>query len=106
MKNKVCSIISHVLTIVLCISLLPKWVMAEEKTGTSSAPAIPETGDVWDGSITQPTTLVQKDGVYYYEITKCSELAYVAQTGGEWLSYNYILGNDLNINNVSLDITA
>lgn len=59
-------------------------------------------GDVWDGSITQPTKLVQKDGVYYYEITKCSELAYVAQTGGDWLTYNYILGTNLILNDVFL----
>jgi len=102
MKNKVCSIISYVLTIVLCISLLPKCVMAEEKTGTSTPPEIPTTGDVWDGTILQPTKLVQKDGVYYYEITKCSELAYVAQTGGDWLERNYILGNNLILNDVEL----
>lgn len=65
-------------------------------------PPIPTTGDIWDGSIEQPETLVQRDGVYYYEITKCSQLAYVAQTGGDWLTYNYILGNDLILNDVVL----
>lgn len=65
-------------------------------------PLIPTTGDVWDGSVEEPQTLVQKDGVYYYEITKCSQLAYVAQTGGAWQTYNYILGNNLILNDVIL----
>lgn len=65
-------------------------------------PSIPATGDIWDGSIEQPTTLVQRDGIYYYEITKCSQFAYVAQTGGDWLTYNYILGNNLILNDVML----
>lgn len=67
-----------------------------------SASAAPK-GDVWDGvTITAPSKLVQKDGVYYYEITKCAELAFVAQTGGEWLSRNYVLANDLILNDVKL----
>ena len=69
----------------------------------STPPAIPTEGDVWDGeTLTAPSKLVQKDGVYYCEITKCAELAYVAQTGGEWLSKNYILANDLILNDVEL----
>lgn len=79
-----------VLAAALVLSLLPAAALA--------AP-LP---DVWDGSIEKPTKLVQVDGVYYYEITKCAELAYVAQTGGEWLSRNYILANDLILNDVTL----
>lgn len=64
-------------------------------------------GDVWDGeTITAPTKLVQKDGVYYYEITTCAQLAYVAQTGGTWLSRNYLLANDLILNDVELNWDA
>ncbi|MDD7672649.1 MAG: Ig-like domain-containing protein [Clostridia bacterium] len=93
--------ISLLLCIALCVVSMPICASAAETTA-DSAPSIPETGDVWDGSITQPTTLVKKDGVYYYEITKCSELAYVAQTGGDWLGYNYILGSNLILNDVEL----
>jgi len=92
---------SFLLCFFLCVSLLPVSAQATE-TAEVNTSEIPTGGDVWDGSITQPTTLVQKDGVYYYEITKCSELAYVAQTGGDWLTYNYILGNNLILNDVEL----
>ena len=67
-------------------------------------PAIPVDGDVWDGeTITAPSKLVRKDGVPYYEISTCAELAYILQTGGSWVSANYILTNDLILNDVSLD---
>lgn len=55
-------------------------------------------GDVWHGEIEKPETILQKDGVNFYEITKCSQLAYVAQTGGVWRGYNYILSNNLILN--------
>lgn len=72
-------------------------------TGTDATPpSIPTIGDVWDGTTLQPSVLIQKDGVYYYEITKCSQLAYVAENGGDWLTYNYILGNNLILNNIVL----
>lgn len=70
---------------------------------SAAPPAIPTTGDVWDGSVEAPTKIVQKDGVNYYEITKCSQLAYVAQEGGEWLARNYILANNLILNDVVLE---
>ncbi|MBO4914222.1 MAG: Ig domain-containing protein, partial [Oscillospiraceae bacterium] len=60
-------------------------------------------GDVWDGSIEAPAKLVKKDGVNYYEITKCSQLAYVAQEGGEWLARNYLLAKDLILNKTVLE---
>ena len=89
---------AFLLSFALMLVMVPV-VSAEPATvSTVTPPAIPTTGDVWDGSIEQPTTLVQKDGVYYYEITKCSQLAYVAQTGGEWISYNYALGDNLILN--------
>ena len=92
---------SFLLCFFLCISLIPVSAQAIETTDANTS-KIPTEGDVWDGSITQPTKLVQKDGVYYYEITKCAELAYMAQTGGDWLGYNYILGNNLILNDVEL----
>lgn len=57
-----------------------------------------DTADVWDGTVAKPTKLVEKDGVYYYEISTCEELAWVAQEGGDWLTYNYLLVNDLILN--------
>lgn len=92
---------SFLLCFLMCVALLPVSAQAAE-TAEARAPGIPAEGDVWDGGITRPTKLVQKDGVYYYEITKCSELAYVAQTGGDWCGYNYILGNNLILNDVEL----
>ena len=92
---------SFLLCFFMCVAMIPVSAQAAE-TAEANAPEIPTDGDVWDGSITQPTKLVQKDGVYYYEITKCAELAYVAQTGGDWLGYNYILGNNLILNDVEL----
>lgn len=92
---------SVLLCFLMCVSLIPVSARAAEAAG-ADVPEIPTEGDVWDGSIMQPTKLVQKNGVYYYEITKCSELAYVAQTGGDWLGYNYILGNNLILNDVEL----
>lgn len=86
----------------MCMELLPVSIQATDAAEVTT-PKISTEGDVWDGSITQPTTLVQKDGVYYYEITKCSELAYVAQTGEEWLSRNYLLANNLILNNSRLE---
>lgn len=67
-----------------------------------TASAAPK-GDVWDGvTITEPSKQVLKDGKYYYEISKCSELAFVAQTGGKWLYNNYILTNDLILNDKTI----
>lgn len=84
----------------LCSLLLCGTALAADAT----PPAIPTEGDVWDGTAEAPTKIVQKDGVSYYEITKCSQLAYLAtvEEGANWLSYNYILGNDLILNNVVL----
>ena len=70
-------------------------------------PAIPTSGDKWDGvTVTQPKKLVKKDGLNYYEITKCSELAFVARTSGEWMGRNYLLANDLILNDVVLQWDA
>ena len=56
----------------------------------------------WNGTITQPTTRETIDGVDYYKIYTAEELAYIAQTGGDWLTYNYILANDIVLNDVEL----
>lgn len=93
---------SFLLCFFMCVALLPVSAQATEVV-EANVPKIPTEGDVWDGDITQPTKLVQKDGVYYYEITKCSELAYVAQTGGNWLNANYILENNLIFNDKPIE---
>ncbi|MBR1496270.1 MAG: InlB B-repeat-containing protein [Oscillospiraceae bacterium] len=70
-------------------------------------PAPPEVSadaDVWDGTTAAPTALVKIDGLYYYEITTCEQLAFIAREGGSWLTRNYILKNDLVLNSqISLD---
>ena len=59
--------------------------------------------NVWNGTtVTQPTSMKTIDGVYYYEISAAEELAYIAKTGGDWLNYNYILANDIILNNIEL----
>lgn len=85
--------------LLLCLFALALPCYAADAT----PPPIPTTGDVWDGSIEQPTKIVKVNGVNYYEITKCSQLAFVAQTGGEWLARNYLLANDLILNDVVLE---
>ena len=59
--------------------------------------------DVWDGTTTKPTTIVEKDGVRYYAINTCEELAYIAEEGGDWLSRNYMLMCDMVLNDVKLE---
>ena len=57
----------------------------------------------WSGNATEPKTLVKIDGVRYYQIFNASELAFIAETGGDWLGYNYVLANDIIINDVKLE---
>ncbi len=96
-------IISVILTICLLLSGFSEFETETVLAATPTPPTIPTTGDIWDGSITEPKNLINKDGIYYYEITKCSELAYVAQTGGDWLNYNYILANNLILNDTIIE---
>lgn len=100
--------LSIIFALLLCFSMFPLPAQAADDTPEATLfdatpPAIPTTGDVWDGSIEAPTKLVKKDGVNYYEITKCSQLAYIAQAGGDWLARNYLLANDLILNDVVLE---
>ena len=62
----------------------------------------PEKEIVWDGTILKPSIMITENGVNYYKIFTGKELAYIAQTGGEWLGYNYILANDIVLNDVAL----
>lgn len=85
----------------LCSLLLCGTALAADAT----PPAIPTEGDVWDGTTEAPTTIVQKDGVSYYEITKCSQLAYLATVdrNSDWAkTYNYSIEKDLILNDVTL----
>lgn len=95
--------ISILLTICLLLSGFSVFATETTLSATSTSPAIPTTGDIWDGTTIEPKNLVSKDGVYYYEITKCSELAYVAETGGDWLTYNYLLGSNLIFNDTIIE---
>ena len=96
-------LLSFVVAFAMLLAAVPITTNADIATANAEAPSIPTSGDVWDGTIEQPTKIVQKDGTNYYEITKCSQLAFVAQTGGDWLSRNYILENDLIMNDVILE---
>ena len=82
------------LLVMICIMILGISGVVSATSTDATLPSIPTTGDVWDGTMLQPSVLIQKDGKYYYEITKCSELAFVAQNGENWLNANYILGNN------------
>ena len=59
--------------------------------------------EVWDGTIEEPTTTRRIDGELYYEIENAKQLAYLAENGGIWLNRNYILTNDIALNDVILD---
>lgn len=90
------------LTLCMALVLLPGTALAAATLLGEIPPSIPTTGDVWDGSIEEPAKLVEWDYTYY-EITKCSQLAYVAQVGGKWLGYNYTLENNLILNDGTFD---
>lgn len=95
MKRFLAPVLAFVCSLLLCGTAL---------AADATPPAIPTEGDVWDGTTEAPTTIVQKDGVSYYEITKCSQLAYLAtvDSNSDWLKYSYLLANDLILNNVTL----
>lgn len=95
MKRFLAPVLAFVCSLLLCGTAL---------AADAAPPAIPTEGDVWDGTTEAPTTIVQKDGVSYYEITKCSQLAYLATVDedSDWLKYSYLLANDLILNNVTL----
>ena len=57
----------------------------------------------WDGSYIQPSQLISVDSVYYYCINNAKELAFLSYANGDWLSYNYILTNDIILNDFILE---
>ncbi len=59
--------------------------------------------ECWDGvSVLEPTVKCTVNGISYYEIDNAAHLAYVAKNGGKWLGENYILTNDIVLNDVEL----
>ncbi len=92
-KRGILAAVSAVVLCVACLVLLP--VKVQAKPG------------VWDGKTTkQPTKLTAVDEVYYYEISTAEELAFLAKAQGEWLNYNYILVDDIVLNDVELTYDA
>ncbi len=53
---------------------------------------------IWNGGITEPTSLVLIEGVYYYEINSAEELAFLSTASNEWCNYNYILKCNIVLN--------
>ncbi len=92
--------------LLLCVLFTNLAISAFAEDAEPSAvaePTIPESGDVWDGAtLTQPSVIVNQNGINYYEISKCAELAFVVQTGGDWLKRNYILAENLILNEAVL----
>ena len=74
--------------LLLCVFLIPEEAKADPVC--------------WDGSVNEPTVMRAVDGVYFYEISTPAQLAYIATTGGEWYNYNYILVNDIVMNDTVL----
>ncbi len=76
-------------------------VVVEEQQSNPSFSIV--ASKTWDGiTVLQPTVMETIEGIYYYVIHTAEELAYIAQTGGDWLTYNYLLANDIVLNDVEL----
>ncbi len=61
--------------------------------------------ECWDGTSTEmPTQTVLIDGKYYYEISNAAQLAYIAQNNSDWCDNNYILTNDIVLNDEALNL--
>ena len=53
---------------------------------------------IWNGGITEPTSIVLIEDVYYYEINSAEELAFLSTATNEWCNYNYILKCNIVLN--------
>ena len=69
---------------------------------SSNVYAVPAKETYWNGNATQPSVMEMINGVAYYRIYNASELAYIAENKGSWLGYNYMLANDLVVNNTRI----
>lgn len=61
---------------------------------------------IWNGTVIQPTKLVEIGGVYYYEINSAEELAYLTTAPTEWQNYNFILNCDIYLNPEMLEFDS
>jgi len=94
-----------IITLILCALLMfSGTVFAAESESTPTVPTVSSDADKWDGTTEEFTNadLTKIDGIYYYEISSAEQLAFLAETGGDWLTYNYILTTDIIINDVKL----
>ena len=104
--KRIKKIISIVLSFVLVMTCFPTYVFAADHQ-QDGVNALLTDNTEWNGTtISQPTTRETIDGVEYYKIYIAEELAYIAQTGGDWLTYNYVLANDIVLNDVELTYDA
>lgn len=102
MKKTCARVGSLLLALALCVALLPAPARAEDEVLDVTPPPIPTQGDVWDGSTEAPTKLTKVDDVLYYEISTCAQLAFIAKNT-DWLGKNFLLVNDLILNDVLLE---
>lgn len=92
-KLKKIVVILSIMVLFFCIITLKNSVLAITNDNT----------EVWDGTIEEPTSTRIIDNETYYEIENAKQLAYLAEVGGEWLNKNYILTNDIVLNDVEIE---
>ncbi len=99
MKRKLLAMGLACMTLVLPVSVN---VYARENVGSEVVVENAE-AECWDGTSTEmPTKTVLIDGKYYYQISNAAQLAYIAQNNSDWCDNNYILTNDIVLNNDEL----
>lgn len=101
MKKSFLKVVACLMVVLMVLMVVPAGVLADTELFSMRADAADES-TVWDGTNRQPTQITTVDGVYYYEISSAEELSYISKAGNEWLGYNYILTNDIVLNDIPL----
>ena len=101
MKKSFLKVVACLMVVLMVLMVVPAGVLSDTELFSMMADAADES-TVWDGTNRQPTQITTVDGVYYYEISSAEELSYISKAGNEWLGYNYILTNDIVLNDILL----